>query len=289
MTVKKAVSDARRICLGQKGEVFDFLLVQIMVRLTTLTPCLFLLTDQVRYLTVLCVPLFFLLIPFVREKSAGNMQGALSGGRLFSRDMLSLQGYGGIVLRGLLRGFLLLLWASPFVATTLWGYRVIFGTTVVGQTDVFSVILALTNLGGGDMILGTGYAVLIYLATLLPFCFGLAFHSGARHARALGDRKLVKGHRGGILKAWLRGLLPMLPFLAVTGGALGRYLYRVLDALNNMSGSGLSIPSSRPTILIVLAAFVLLLLPVMTYRSLISAAYMHGVWEEREKKEETEA
>ena len=180
MTVKQAAKDARTTYARQKGEILDFMLLQVILRLIVLTPLLFLLSDHVKWLALLSIPLFLLIVPFARDRAARNMQAALDGGDLFSRDLLRLDGYGKSFAAGLKQGILLLLWALPFIGVTLWLYRIIFGTTVVGQTDVFSVIMWVTNLGGGDMIRGFVFAMLLYLATLLPFCFGLAFHSGRR-------------------------------------------------------------------------------------------------------------
>ena len=280
MTVKQAAQQARSTYRGHLSELFDFLLLQVIVRLIPLTPCLFLLTSKLKYLALLCLPMFLLVVPFVREKSAQALQSALAGGSMNARELISPDGYWKSVWSGLKKGFLLVLWASPFIGMTIWGYRVIFGSAVVGQTDVFSVILAMSNLGGGDLFRGVLYAMLIYMATLIPFCFGLAFHSGDRHALALGDRRLVKGHRKSILLAWLRSLVPCIPFAAVSGVVLGQYMMSVAKALNQISGKGLSIPMPTTSLLIVLAAFVVLLLPVIPLKSLYSAAMVRGIREE---------
>ena len=281
MKVSQAASKARSIYKEKKGEVFDFLLLEIIVRLIVLTPFLFLLTDNLKLLSLLSIPLFLLIVPFVREKAAVCMQSALRGGNLFSRDLLAPHGYWKAVGHGLVQALLLILWAAPFLGVTAWLYRIIFGETVVGQTDVFSVILAVTELGGGDMVRGAAYAFLLYLCTLLPFCVGLAFHSGTRHARACGDKGLVKGHRGGIIQAWLRSLLTLVPFVAVSAWAGADYLKKLLEAVNQLTGNGLSIPRPDSGLYIILGAFVLLLLPLLPLKSLISAAYVGGLQEER--------
>ena len=280
MTVKQAAQQARAAYKGHVSELFDFLLLQVILRLIPLTPLLFLLTPGLKILALLCVPLFLLVVPFVREKTAGALQSALAGGSMNSRDVVNMEGYWKCVWNGLKKGVLFLLWASPFIGVTIWGYRVLFGNAVVGQTDVFSVILAISNLGGGDLFRGIVYAMLIYMATLIPFCFGLAFHSGDRHALALGNRGLVKGHRKGILLVWLRSLVPCIPFAVVAGAALGQYMMSVAKALNQISGKGLSIPMPTTTLLIVLAAFVVLLLPVIPLKSLYTAAMVRGIREE---------
>lgn len=280
MTVRQAAQQARSTYKAHASELFDFLLLQVIFRLIPLTPCLFLLTSKLKMLALLGIPLFLLIVPFVREKTALALQSALGGGSLSLRDALSEGGYWKGVWNGLKKCFLLLLWASPFIAVSIWGYRILFGSAVVGQTDFFTVMSALTRLGSGDMVRGVTYALLIYMATLLPFCFGLGFHSGDRHARALGNRAMIRGHRKGVLLAWLRSLLTIVPFLVVAGVTGGRYLSSVLAALNKISGRGLSIPKPGTELYIILAAFVILLLPVVPLKSLITAAKVRGIQEE---------
>ena len=54
----------------------------------------------------------------------------------------------------------------------------------------------------------------------------------------------------------------------------------VAKALNQISGKGLSIPMPTTALLIVLAAFVVLLLPVIPLKSLYTAAMVRGIREE---------
>ena len=281
MTVREAARKARETYKAHASELFDFLLLQVIVRLIPMTPLLFLLTPNLKMLSLLCVPLFLLIVPFVSERTAIGLQRALEGGSLSSRDLLNAEGYWKSVWNGLKKAFLLLLWLLPFIATTLWGYRVIFGSTVVGQTDVFSVISAISKLGGGDLVTGAVVAMLIYLATLLPFCFGLAFHSGDRHALALGDRKIIRGKRKKVIAAWLRSLLTIVPFAVVAGIAGGGYMSSLAAAVNKISGKGISIPKPDAGLYVILAAFVVLLLPLIPLKSLISAAMVRGIREEK--------
>ena len=96
---KKIVSlcagKARGIYKDMPGEVLDFLLLEVALRLMVLSPALFLLTDQWKFLALLCIPLFLLVVPFARERAAENMQDALSGGHLFSGNLVSFSGYFG--------------------------------------------------------------------------------------------------------------------------------------------------------------------------------------------------
>ncbi len=270
-TVKRAVSMARTVYRKKPGEVLDFLMLETVIRLMVLSPALFLLTDSLRPWALLTVPLFLLVVPFARERAAENMQDALSGGSLFSWNLVRMEGWAGSVWRGIKKGFFLMLWASPFLAATIWLYRVIFGSTVVGQTDVISVIMALSSLGGGDLVRGAMLAMVLYALTLLPFCFGLGFHSGSRHARALGMEKSIKGHRKTVLRCFARSLLTLVPFVLVSGWSVIGYLLRVVEAVNQLAG-GLSIPAPDAGLYVVLGSFVLLLLPLIPLKSLMTAA-----------------
>lgn len=282
MTVKQAWKDARSALKGKAGEQLDFVLVQVLLRLLVLTPCMFLMTGRLKILAVLSPVLWILVIPVIRRNSAAAQQRCLGGGELFSTSLVDRSAYGQKLGQGLRTGLCLLLWALPFIAATLFIYRVMYGNTVVGQTDVFSVLMTLSDLGGGDIVRGTIYAMCMYLATLLPFVFGLSFHSGNRHARALNDAGRIRGHRGLVIRTWWSGIALLLPFLLVCGYFGIDYAGKLVDAVNNMAASGLHLPSLGRRIYFVLGAFVVFVLPLIPLRSMLTAACVRGLKEDRD-------
>ena len=281
MTVKKAWTNASAALKKRGGEQLDFLLVEVLLRLLAMTPCLFLLTDNLKILALLSAVLWILLIPVARCNSAAAMQERLSGGNLFSTGLVNRSDYGKKLAGGLKTGLCLILWALPFLAATAFVYRVMYGNTVVGKTDVFSVLMALSNLGGGDIMRGAVLAIGLYVLTLVPFVFGLSFHSANRHCRALEDKTLIRGRRGGAIRVWWSGVLLLLPFILVAAYFGLDYARRLIQAVNNLASSGLHLPSLDRGIYYILAAFVIFVLPVTPLRSMLTAAYVQGGKEDK--------
>ncbi|MBQ8160503.1 MAG: hypothetical protein IJ083_07085 [Clostridia bacterium] len=264
------------------GETMDFLMVEVMLRVICFMPLLFLLRKDTAFLALLTPVLWLALVPHLRQNAAACYQEGIEGRGLLSPQLISAKGYGRHLLQGIGRGLLLCLWASPFIAATLWGYRIAFGDTVVGQTDVVSVMMQLSLIGNGDFIVGGAKVFGIYLLTLLPFLFGLAFHSGRRHEAALQERKLIRGHRFGVIRTHILSLVVLLPFLLVAGWSLGSYIMKLVTSLTTVSAGGLTIPSPRRALLICGAAALVLLLPVIPLKSLFTAHYVHDLREDRD-------
>jgi hypothetical protein len=122
------------------------------------------------------------------------------------------------------------------------------------------------------------------VAALLTLMIGCAFHSSARHAFAQGDPGLVKHHHGKILLAWLAPLLSILPMIMAVAVTVFRYL-PVLSDLNGLLMKTVELPCTRGT-LVILGAGVLLTLPLLPLRSLIPAAFVDGLRQAREPREE---
>ena len=120
--------------------------------------------------------------------------------------------------------------------------------------------------------------VLVTLAALL-LALGCAFHSGARHAFAQGDRELVRGHHGRIVLCWLSSLLSILPLLIAVAAVILRYL-PVLTDLNALLMKTAELPSTKGT-LVILGIGALLTLPLLPLRSLIPAAFVDGLKREK--------
>ena len=275
------IQEARNTLRARPGEAVDFMLIQIVCRVICALPCLFLFTDHLKYLALISPVLFvFLLLP-MRQNAAGCMQKALNGGSLFSMDLIGTEGYWKKLLQGLISAGYLFLWALPFLTTTVYVVRVIFGNTVVGQTDVISVLLFISRLGGGDFVKGSSLAVVLYLCTLIPWIIGLGIHSGRRHAYALGNTRMLKGCHGRIFVSFLKGCLLLLPFFALVGYFGVGYFRNVVQALNMLGTGGLHLPKPGKEIYWLLVGFVVLVVPLIPLKSMITASTVHRIKEEK--------
>lgn len=253
------------------------LLFQLVLRLMAFAPLLFLAAKETRLLALLAIPLYILIVLPARQNMADCMQDALSGGSIFSLKLVSFRGYGRKVARGVKQALLLMLWGIFFLGCTAFALFVYSGKTIEGVTDVFTILKTLMALGGGSSIKGAAIVLMIYAATLIPLMLGVAFHSGTRHAIALGGRRIVFGHRFGVIIAWLAGCLPLLPFLAVVTWIGSGFVSGIISAIANLGKGSLELPSLSGTLYGALAAAVVLLIPVIPFKQLLSAAYVREI------------
>ena len=279
MRVRDALRQAWRVWKAHPAQLFGFLLIEVVLRLMVLTPLLALADPAIAPAALLSVPLFFLIVPPARACAAEVMQTAIRGGGLFAQRLVICGDYWRKVLRGLRQGALLLLWTAPLIAfaveaAVLWSGQT-GGTGTDGLTLLRSVIVS--TFGGGDLVRGLVMTASLFALCLLIAVFGLAFHSGRRHELALSGRGFLKGKRAGVLRAWLLGLLTALPFLLAAMLLARDWLRSLIAAIRNASGSFTMLP---PRTLILLAlAFLVLLVPLIPLKSLITACYVHGQWE----------
>ena len=281
MKIRDAWKRAWAVYRRSPSDTCLFVLLEAVLRLMVCTPLLFLAEPGLRWGALLCPVLFLLIVPPARANAAEVMQAACRGKRLFSTDLVSFRHYGANLWQGVKMALLLLLWSAPAIALSLWLWRIYAGETVVGQTDFFTLLMTVSRLGGGDMVTGMVYAVLMYLAVWLPLAFGAAFHSGRRHEKALGGRRIVPGHRGSVILSWIAGLACYLPF-AAAAGILGADTARALiHSLANISG-GLKLPPLGAKLYLLIGVAVVLLLPAIPLRSLLTASHVHNLWEGRE-------
>lgn len=251
-------------------------LLQLVLRLIVAAPLLALAAKEIRWVALASIPLYFLIIPVARQNMAQAMQTAIGAGPLFSLQLISWENYGLKFRRGLKQALVLLIWAVLFIAATgvvLWAYA--------GRIDAFTLLRVLMDLGGGSTMEGVKRVLLIYAATLLPIVIGCAFHSGTRHAWALGDKKLLRGHRLGLMKTWFAGLVGLVPFFAVVGVVCAGFVSALVSALSNFATGGLELPSIGTNVYIILAAFVLLFLPMLAFKQLMTAVHVHGLKEKK--------
>ena len=113
--------------------------------------------------------------------------------------------------------------------------------------------------------------VMLYLLTLVPLIIGLGFHSGTRHREALGNGKMIRGHRGQVLGCWIVGLVTLIPFLAAAGWICSDYVHQLMNALSNIGMGSLSLPPLDSRAWLMGVALVVLLLPLIPLKQLITA------------------
>lgn len=249
-------------------------LLQIVLRLMAAAPLLALVTKEIQWVALFSIPLYLLIVPVARQNMAEAMQDAIAGGPLFSVKLISCENYGRKFLWGLRQALLMLLWAALFIAATIvayWAYA--------GEMDGFTLVRVLMNLGGGTFMNGIKLVLVIYAATVLPIVIGCAFHSGARHAVALGDKKLIRGQRLGVVAVWLLGLVALLPFFGAVAYVGMDFVSGLVSALGNLGAGSIALPSIGDKIYLLAAAVVVLLLPALPFKQLMTAVYVRGLKE----------
>lgn len=246
-------------------------LLQLVLRLMVAAPLLFLVTTEVPWLALLCIPMYLLIIPPARQNMAAAMEDAVNGGPLFSAKLVSMENYGRKFCQGLKMTGLMMLWALPLLAATgvaVWVYK--------GEIPITIPLNFLINLGGGSFETGIRNVALIYASTLIPVVLGMAFHSGTRYALALGGRKVLRGRRLGVIAVWVVGLLALAPFAAAVGTVCSGFVSALLDTLKTFDLSNLTLPSLKESAVVLGGAFAVLFLPMMPFKQLMTAVYVRG-------------
>lgn len=274
MKISTALREAFGVCFKHFGTTLRFLAVEGCMTLAALAPLLFLTNDGLKWLALLAVPFWLLLMLWARVNAAAGMQHALNGGSLFGYHLVDPARYGKKLLFGLKRCLFLLLWAAPLIVSLI-----LARIYIAGDMDGFTLLRKIKAFGGGDLMSGILYLALILIAVLLLFAFGCAFHSGDRHAFVRENPKLLKGHHGKIILCWLCALLSLLPLLIAIGVVILRYI-PVLQNLTAVISKKYAIPPIKPT-LIILGVGAVLTLPLMPLRSMITAAYVNGLEKEQ--------
>lgn len=284
MTIKKTMLESISRFKSGKGDLLRAQGMTMAVWAACLCPLLFLLNASLRPLALLCsLMLIFIALP-MRQSTAEAMQLFLSGAPMATVAMLPLNGYWKKVARSLRMTGLMLLWLLPFA--------IMLGLLLYALTgmDFLTALGYLSSLGGGDF--GQGiirYVMLMMLMLLFPL-FGVMFHSGTRHACALNDRKLVKGHRGQLIRLWLSGLMFVLPvaicvvaLIAVIGVSAVRFTTEWFN--NLMAVPSMSALMPPKWLLAVTAVSAVLMLVTNPMRSLLPAIFLRGVKDEKEQED----
>ena len=271
MNARTALTGAWQLFRRLPGQTLRFLFLQLVLRLIPLAPLLFLCSASTAPLALLCIPLWFLVVPPARSYAAEAMQQALRGGDLFTPGLVLGEGYGRKLLYGLKQCLLLLPWALPGIAMTVWLIRLYDSEGVAGVDDGFTLIGRVLSLGGDNQLLGIALAVLIYLLTWLPLCVGLELHSGQRHLNAAGGEKR-RSRWGGMLRSGLAGLAWFVPFVL----AAALLLAGMLLPLASANLRSLSFGAMKGWLLGLALAFLLLCLPAFPLKGMTSAAWAAG-------------
>ncbi|MBQ8555383.1 MAG: hypothetical protein IJ438_05845 [Clostridia bacterium] len=252
------------------------LLLELALRGICLAPMLFLCAPGLEWLALLCVPLYLLIILPARENYALALQDMLSGGRVFSTQLVCPCDYGKKLLRGLKGTLCMLLWSAlPIAGISL------AVAAYLGMVDFFTLLRILDQIGGGSSVDGIIRVVLIIAATLVLPVIGCAVHCGGRHSAALGHRKLVKGHRVRLVALWAAGLVTLLPFVLVVLATIGNYIPAFVSQLKDSLTSGIVFEPLGVRAYILAGAVAVLLLPVLPFKNMLPAVYLRKAKEER--------
>lgn len=254
------------------------LLVQLVLRAICLTPLMFQLDKALAPLSWLCVPLYILIALPARQNYALALQDMMNGGSVFTTRLISTEHYGRKLLRGVCGLLKLLAWS----ALTITGVTVLYMYyTGFGGVDAFTYLNLFSKVGGGSITAGiftTGAAV---AATGLLIVLGCAVHSGVRHARAMGDMRLLRGNRLRLTALWFAGLVLVVPFLLGLLGIMGDWALNVIAAFKKTGQLSAVAISARQIWMLSIAALALLC-PVLPLKNLLPAVALRQVKEAKD-------
>lgn len=269
MKMKAVLQESLRLYRKNLPDLLLALLLELALRGICLAPMLFLAAEGLQWLAWLCVPMYLLIALPARENYALALQDMQQGGRVLSTQLVCPENYLKKLLRGLKGTLLMLLWAALPIAgvvAALMAYN--------GAVDFFTLLRILDQVGGGSSTAGIFRCAGVIAATFVLPLIGCAVHSGARHAIALGSRKLLRGHRGKLALLWVIGLVTLVPFMAVLLGCMGEYVIAFVSQLKNSLTSGIVFEPLGVRPLIVAAAAVVLLLPLLPLKNMLPAVYL---------------
>ena len=249
------------------------LLVELVLRAIALSPLVFLADKALAPLAYLAIPLYILIALPARQNYALALQDMMNGGSVFSLQLISTKDYGKKLLRGMKGLVCILLWSLLTIA----GVSLLYAA-VMGLVDFITLMRIFSAIGGtvmdGVMIVAAAVA-----ASCLLIVLGCAVHSGARHAVALGDKKLLKGNRLRLIALWFLGCVLVVPFAAVVVAALGDYALTLIASLKNLQLPAFTLNVKQAAMLI--GGAVVLLVPVLPLKNLLPAVYLGKVKEAR--------
>lgn len=268
--IRQAFSDAFRTALSHFGGTMKFLLAGICLLGICLAPLLLLAEMPLPVPLILTGLCWLLLMNPVRANAAAVMQRCLGDreSSLASPELIRFSGWPGKVGQGLIRAGLLAVWSLPLALALNYAWRLYRGED---DMDGFKLLQSIQDFGNGDVKDGIRYLLLILGGLILILLIGFAFHSGARHARALGNPRLVNGHRGKLVLGWfLSGLILMLP-LWIPAVIAAIQVVPLLNDPNGLVAGTVKIPRLKQMIL-TLGIGGALTVPLLPVRSLVTAA-----------------
>ena len=282
MKTKAALRRAWEVYKASPADMLVYLLVMLIAALLPLVPLLCLAGKSIRWFALLSVPLYVFVSAPMRMNAAAVLQKGLRTGKLVNSGLVDFSGYGTKLTNALKNTLLLLVWGATGIAATAY-----IAYIYTGATDVGTIALSLSRIGG-DIQTGFIYVLLIYLACWLPLLAGFCFHSGTRHAQALSGRALLKGHRGGVIRTWLCSFVIALPFVIAVAAVLCHYVPDLAKALNRFNMDAMK-TLGKSMLLWLGGSVLVLLLPLIPLRHLMVAAYVGGLQDAADRKEENAA
>ncbi len=274
--MKHVLKESLRLYKKNFPQLMLAMLAEAVLRLSALTPLMFLAEGQLAPLALLAIPLYLLIALPARQNYARALQDMMNGGSVFSDRLIALDGYGRKLWRGLKGTLCMLLWSIPTIAGLAGLYA-----GFMGAVD-FVTFMSFFKKLGGSVPDGVVRALLIVAATALLIFLGCAVHSGTRHAVAMGEKKLLKGRRFGLIGLWVIGALLFVPYIAVLAYTLSDFLRTVVGSLKALDLEGISLALGARQLALIWGGAALLVLPALPLRSLLPAVYLRKVKEERD-------
>lgn len=275
MKMKPVLKESLRLYKRNFPQLCLALLVELVLRAIALSPVLFLADKALAPLAYIAIPLYLLIVLPARQNYALALQDMMNGGSVFSLQLISAKDYWKKLWRGLKGALCILLWS----AVTIAGVSLLYAA-VMGLVD-FITLMSIFKAIGGNVVDGVMVVAAAVAASCLLIILGCAVHSGARHAVALGNKKLLKGNRLRLTALWFVGLVLVVPFAAVVVVTLGDYAMTLISALKQLKLPSFALNAKQAAMLI--GGAVVLLIPVLPLKNLLPAVYL------RMAKEETDA
>ena len=273
MKLGKIAGRAWKMYRAHLGDYLRGTLAQVIVCMIVAAPLLFLSQKETAGLALLTPVLFLLLVLPMRQNAAAAMRRSMEGERFATPELVSFAQYGIKLGRGLKEGLFLALWGLPCIAVT-----VAFMMAYNGMVDVFTLVRFFMSLGGGKFTKGIVVGVAIYAVTILLALIGMALCSWRRHGYAWGlPGSAVKGHRGQLFALNLLGALTFVPFGVVVAIITHGYASQLIQALSGLTSGSMSLPPLTGNLWLVGAAFVVLFLPLLPFKSLLPAAFTEAL------------